>query len=183
MDQISITETSIEGLFLLTPRLFTDLRGCFVKVFDSQIFSNSQLDTKFVESYYSFSKKGVIRGMHFQLPPHEHAKLVYVPSGIITDVVVDVRKNSPTYGKYATFELSGENHCGVYLSAGLAHGFESLKDESCVCYLQTSSYSPNHDTGIRFDSFGMTWNTNDPIISERDESFTPLSELRSPFIY
>lgn len=181
MGTVSITPTSIAGLFLITTPVFQDNRGTFTKVFNAETFAEHHLSINFKESYYSFSQKGVIRGMHFQLPPHDHAKLVYVPQGEISDVVLDIRKNSPTFGRFETFDLSRENGRSVYLAPGLAHGFEALTDDVCVTYLQTSTHSPEHDRGIRFDSFGVSWNTSAPITSERDSKFPSLAEFESPF--
>ena len=181
MDQVTCEPTSITGLFVIKPPVFTDKRGSFSKVFAEDVFVKYGLETNFKESYYTFSHKGVIRGMHFQIPPYQHAKVVYVPTGHIIDVVLDIRKESPTYGKFEEFNLSAESGIVLYLSPGLAHGFESLEDGSCVTYLQTTAHSPERDSGIRFDSFGKVWQTESPIISERDATFTVFSEYSSPF--
>ncbi len=181
MDSIRVITTSIQGLYILETTRIKDSRGDFVKIFSSSVFLKNSLGTNFKESYYSFSKKHVIRGMHFQLPPHEHAKLVYVPNGSIIDVVLDLRIDSPTYGKFEQIRLNEKNGTALYISEGLAHGFQSLEENSCVTYLQTSSYEPKSDSGIKFDSFGMEWATESPIISERDKSFVSFNEFISPF--
>jgi dTDP-4-dehydrorhamnose 3,5-epimerase len=181
MAQVVCESTTISGLFVMKPPVFTDQRGSFSKVFSEELFKANGFETDLKESYYTFSQKGVIRGMHFQVPPYQHAKVVYVPTGEITDVVLDVRKNSTTYGKFETFKLTPENGIVLYIPPGLAHGFESLQDQTCVTYLQTSSYAPQHDSGIRFDSFGMKWQSTNPIISERDVLFPALSDYITPF--
>jgi dTDP-4-dehydrorhamnose 3,5-epimerase len=182
MGQVTVTETTLKGVYLLSTPVFSDSRGTFTKVFNSDFFEAHSLTTQFKESYYSFSKKGVIRGMHFQVPPFSHTKLVYVSNGSITDVVLDLRKDSPTFGKFEKFELSRKNGASIYIAPGLAHGFEAMEDNSCVAYLQTTTHSPEHDHGIKFDSFGMSWNTSNPIMSERDSTFPTLANFESPFI-
>lgn len=182
MDQVAIQSTKLAGLFIITTPIFKDNRGTFTKVFNNDVFAQHKLDTDFKESYYSISKKNVIRGMHFQLPPHDHSKLVFVPYGVITDVVLDIRKGSKTFGRYESFTLSQENGISLYISPGLAHGFKSEVDNSCITYLQTTTHSPEHDKGIKYDSFDMTWNTVSPIISERDQTFPSLAIFKTPFI-
>jgi dTDP-4-dehydrorhamnose 3,5-epimerase/CDP-3, 6-dideoxy-D-glycero-D-glycero-4-hexulose-5-epimerase len=110
-------------------------------------------------------------------------KTFHLASGSIIDVILDIRKNSPTFGKYISIKLSSQNRNAVYIEPGLAHGFASLENDTCVTYLQTTSYSPEHDRGIRFDSFGMEWGIENPIVSSRDSGFPRLQEFDSPFIY
>lgn len=173
--------TEIEGLFLIKPFVHSDERGTFVKTFREDKFNEHGLDADFKESFYSESVKGVVRGMHFQLPPHEHAKLVFCMSGEILDVVVDLRKNSPTYGKFQAFELTAENKHMLYLPKGMAHGFCSLSESGTLYYLTGSVHNPASDTGIRYDSFGFEWPVANLIVSDRDKSFIPLKEFDSPF--
>lgn len=180
-NNIKITETEIKGMYVIQPPVFKDSRGGFTKVFHVSTFKEKGLDTGFKESYYSTSHKDVVRGMHFQLPPHDHAKLVYVTHGSIIDVVLDVRKNSETFGKHFSVELSAENGSAVYISKGLAHGFKSYEDNSAVTYLQTTTHSPEHDRGIKYDSFGFDWQVDDPILSDRDKQHPTLKEFTSPF--
>lgn len=179
---MKIEKTDFEGVYLIKSAIFSDYRGKFVKTINEDIYKQLNLNIKFVESYYSISLKNVIRGMHFQLPPFQHNKLVYVNKGSIIDVVLDLRKASPTYGKYFTFELNDINCHALYISEGLAHGFLSLEDDTMVTYNQTTCYTPQHDGGIRFDSFGFDWlNCNAPIVSERDTKFLSFTEFKSPF--
>jgi len=166
---------------LITFPAFYDVRGSFVKTFHDTILGDNGIRFRLKESYFSFSKKDVIRGMHFQLPPHQHAKIVFCPHGAILDVLVDLRKNAPTYGQYHAQELSAANHKGYYIPEGFAHGFKALTDDAMTYYLVSSEYSKEHDTGIRFDSFGFDWKTDNPIISERDLSFPGLKDFVSPF--
>lgn len=176
-----IEETFIQGLKVVKLNQFKDQRGSFIKVFNFDFFTENGLTTDFKESYYSISAKNVIRGMHFQTPPADHTKLVYLNSGRILDVVLDIRKDSPTYGHHFSVELNAENPLMLYIPSGCAHGFLSLEEHSMVTYLQTSCYNQACDSGIRFDSFGMNWGITDPILSDRDGMFVGMNEFASPF--
>lgn len=180
---MNIIPTKFDGVYSIEPKDFQDERGSFVKIFHQDSWLKQRLSFKLAESYYSVSRKNVIRGMHFQIPPADHTKLVYVTHGSILDVVVDIRAGSPTYGQSISLELSSTNHNMIYISSGFAHGFLSLVDDTAVTYLQTTAYSPEHDQGIRFDSFDFKWGVSDPILSQRDQSFPKLSDFTSPFIY
>lgn len=180
---MKIIDTEIDGLKIFEPRIFEDARGKFVKTFTNDFFKENNLGIDIKETYYSISNKDVIRGMHFQTPPYDHLKLVYVPSGKIIDVVLDIRKDSPTYGKYFSLELSSENGKILIIPKGLAHGFKSLEDNTNVTYMQTTTYAPNNDAGIRYDSFGFDWKLNNPELSERDSGFETLQDFKTPFIY
>ena len=119
--------------------------------------------------------------MHFQLPPFDHSKIVFCPVGAILDVMVDLRKNSPTYRQYFAHELSAANHEALYIPEGFAHGFKSLTEGDMTYYLVSSEYSQKHDTGIRFDSIGFDWELKEPVLSARDLSFIGLGDFESPF--
>ncbi len=178
---MKIIQTEIEGLLILEPRVFQDIRGKFIKTFNADFFQEHGLDIDIQESYYSISQKDVIRGMHFQTPPHDHVKLVYVPYGKILDVVLDIRKESPTYGNYFTIELSQDNAKVLIIPKGLAHGFRCLEDNTNVTYIQTTGYTPDHDCGLRYDSFGFDWVCKDAQLSERDLTFEPFESFNTPF--
>jgi dTDP-4-dehydrorhamnose 3,5-epimerase len=178
---MKILETNLKGLFIIEPDAFSDARGAFTKTFHKATFAEAGMETSFDESFYSLSKKGVIRGMHFQIPPEDHAKLVYVPAGEILDVAVDLRRDSPTYGQRESAILSAENHKMIYIPKGFAHGFLALRDDSCTVYLQSTMRSAEHESGIRYDSFGMDWGVSDPITSDRDQKFPALPEFKTPF--
>jgi dTDP-4-dehydrorhamnose 3,5-epimerase/CDP-3, 6-dideoxy-D-glycero-D-glycero-4-hexulose-5-epimerase len=173
--------TPLAGLFLLSNSLFRDARGCFKKVFSKDAFAELSLNTDFAELYYSVNKKSVIRGMHFQTPPADHVKLVYVISGKIHDVCLDLRAGSKTFGKYFDCMLSGNDRNYLYVPKGMAHGFASLEDNTIVHYAQTSRYSPEHDSGIRYDSFGFAWDMPDPVVSDRDKSFPGFADFHTVF--
>lgn len=174
-------EPILNGAYIITLPAFYDDRGSFVKTFHETTLAEKGIRFNLKESYFSFSKKDVIRGMHFQLPPHQHAKVVYCPQGAILDVIIDLRKDSPTYKQYVATELSADNHKAYYIPVGFAHGFKSLTDDAITYYLVSSEYSKEHDTGILYNSFGFDWGVEQPIISERDLSFPKLEEWSSVF--
>lgn len=169
------------GVHLIQAKKFIDSRGNFVKTFNKELFEKLNLRTDFEESFYSTSNKNVIRGMHFQIPPFHHVKLVYVVKGSILDLALDLRKESPTFGKSVGYELNAENGQMLYIPEGFAHGFLSNEDDSIVVYLTTKGYSPEHDKGIHFESFGFDWTVKNTIVSERDSSFPNLADFDSPF--
>jgi dTDP-4-dehydrorhamnose 3,5-epimerase len=178
---MKIRKTSIEGLFVIDLFHAEDNRGGFVKTFHKKAFVDAGLDINFEESFYSINNKGVIRGMHFQTPPFDHHKLVYCTSGRLVDVILDLRKDSPTYGNHAAIELSPDSYRAIYMPKGMAHGFESLEDNTQMTYLTSTMHEPAHDTGVRFDSFGRNWETKNPIINERDLSWPAFEDFSSPF--
>lgn len=171
----------LNGAKVITLPYSTDARGSFTKTFHETTLAAAGVHFTLRESYFSLSKKDVIRGMHFQLPPHHHSKVVFCPQGAILDVIVDLRKGSPTYKQYYATELSADNHKAYFIPEGFAHGFKSLTDDAMTFYLVSSEYSRDHDTGIRFDSIGFDWGVINPIISDRDLSFGTLGEFDSPF--
>lgn len=181
-----IEPTAIPGCFQLVPDIRADERGSFVKTFREDLFREHGMATSFAEEYYSLSKRNVVRGLHFQLPPHDHAKLVYCVQGAVLDAALDLRRGSPTYGQHVTFELSAENGHMLYLPAGLAHGFCTLGEQAVMMYKVTSAYAPQHDSGIRWDSAGIAWPDDvqrAPLLSARDQGFATLAEFDSPFVY
>ncbi len=172
----------LKGALVLDLPAFTDERGLFVKTFHETMFREAGIEFVLHESYFSNSVKDVIRGMHFQVPPYQHSKIVFCPQGAILDVIVDLRKGSPTYGQYDAQELSSANHKAFYIPEGFAHGFKSLTDDAITYYLVSSEYNREHDTGIRYDSFGFDWGVASPVMSPRDRSFVALEEFESPFV-
>lgn len=181
LSNMKFKETKLPGAFEIEFFHAEDQRGTFVKTFQNDDFEVNGVETNFKESFYSVSKKNVIRGMHFQLPPEDHSKLVYVTSGKIIDVVMDLRKASPTFKEYISVELSGENHKGLYIPRGMAHGFAVLEENTTMIYLTTTVHNKDFDSGIRWDSFGMEWPVKKPVISERDKNFEPFEDFQSPF--
>lgn len=152
-----------------------------MKTFKESIFRDLGLETNFVESFYSVSGPRVLRGMHFQRPPADHAKLVYCLSGRIMDVALDLRRESPTFGDHDVFELSGDRHSAAYLPRGVAHGFYVLEAPALVMYHVSSEYDPKADSGIRWDSFGFSWPDVAPVLSKRDTEFQSFDKFDSSF--
>jgi len=172
---------ALEGAMLITLPHSKDERGFFTKSFHETSLKNAGIDFTLRESYFSLSKKDVIRGMHFQTPPHQHSKIVFCPQGAILDVIIDLRRDSATYGHYYAQELSAENHLAYYIPEGFAHGFKSLSDDAITYYLVSSEYSQANDTGVLYNSFGFDWQVERPVISARDLSFSPIKDFDSPF--
>ena len=180
---MKLLDCKIPGCFEIIPNIHRDGRGSFVKTFHAPTFEKLGLCTDFVEEYYSVSHRGVIRGMHFQLPPHDHVKVVYCTSGTVMDVAVDLRKGSPAYGEHLVFELSAKKANMVYLPKGVAHGFCALSKSATMVYKVSTVYAPDSDSGIRWDSMGVDWPIENPIVSDRDSSFPALAEFDSPFVF
>jgi len=173
----------VPGVVEILPRVFADARGTFVKTFRSDFPAEYGIATVYAEEYYSVSKRGVLRGMHFQLPPHDHDKLVYCTAGEVLDAVLDLRVGSPTYGEAATVTLTGERANMLFIPRGCAHGFYTLSESATMMYKVTSVYAPQHDAGIRFDSAAIEWPAGEPIMSDRDKGFPALRDFASPFRY
>jgi dTDP-4-dehydrorhamnose 3,5-epimerase len=179
---MNLINTGFTDLYVIAYSSFVDNRGEFVKTIHGETFLANGLEYKFTESFYSSSKIDVIRGMHFQFPPHDHEKLVYVVAGKILDVVIDIRKSSETYGKCFSVELSAENHKAVYIGKGFAHGFLTLEENSIVEYHTTTSQNREHEGGIKWDTIGFNWGITNPITSERDNSFDSFDLTKSYFL-
>lgn len=177
---MELTELDLPGVYLIKQKDFSDLRGNFVKTFHQSTFLEYGLCGDFKESFFSENKKNVIRGMHFQIPPADHHKLVTVYGGRILDVIVDLRSGN-NFGKYMTVELSREDATAVYIPSGCAHGFLSLTENSVVNYMTSTEHSPENDKGIHFESFGFNWPVDNPIMSERDQKFLSLTEFKGVF--
>jgi dTDP-4-dehydrorhamnose 3,5-epimerase len=173
-------DLQIEGVKLINNFSQEDRRGLFVKPFTNIIDSLKKLHFDINEIYYSISHNNVIRGMHFQRPPMDHAKLIYLTSGKITDVLLDLRKSSKTYKNHIAIDLSAYENT-LFIPAGIAHGFLSNENGTTVVYNQSSVYSQDHDDGILWNSFGYDWGTNEPILSDRDRSFIEFNDFNSPF--
>lgn len=175
--------SSLAGCFEVQPKVFSDERGRFIKIFHEQAFAEQGLETGFAEEYYSLSHKNVIRGLHFQLPPMDHVKMVYCVAGEVLDVVVDLRVGSPTYGQHALFELSADKANSIYIPKGMAHGFCVRSEQAIMVYKVSTVYSPTHDAGISWDSVAIPWPIGEAIISARDRGFQTFEKFESPFRY
>lgn len=179
---MNFKQLELPGCFLIELNVFEDKRGSFIKTFNSDIiksapFKHFNIDEEFITS----SRKHVIRGLHFQIPPFDHNKIVYCLSGRITDVLVDLRKNSKSYGQNLKIDLMGSDNKCVYIPKGFAHGFVSRSDNSTMIYKLDKLYHPDYDKGIKWDSCNINWDENSPILSERDLSFPEFNKFQSPF--
>ena len=176
-------ETKIPGCFLIKPNVFSDHRGKFVKVMQESAFERFDIYSHFREEFYTTSSMGVLRGMHFQLPPRGQHKIVYCVQGQALDAVLDLRKGSPTYGMFELFELSEFNSYSLYIPKGLAHGFYAQSEKVTLVYKVTEEYFPHGDAGIHWNSAGIPWPNLNPIVSTRDVNLQNFKEFISPFEY
>jgi len=179
IEKLIITETSLKGSFLIELEKIEDERGFFSRAFDESIFQQYGLKYHFTQCNISFSKKkGTIKGMHYQLPPHAEAKFIRCTKGKIFDVIIDIRPSSKTYKKWKGFELSAENYKQLYIPEGFAHGLQTLEDNTEIFYQNTLSYYPDYERGIRWDDpiFNISWPLNPTSISKKDMSWKPYLE-------
>lgn len=178
---MKIENTSIEDLLVITPKVFEDERGYFFESYNEALFRENGIDIKFIQDNQSFSKYGVIRGLHLQLPPFAQTKLVRVLQGEILDVAVDIRKNSKTYGQHFSVLLSDENKKQLLIPQGFAHGFSVLSPTAVVSYKVDQLYDKNSERGIRFDdpSLNIDWkiDSKECIVSAKDQILGGLKDL------
>jgi dTDP-4-dehydrorhamnose 3,5-epimerase len=178
-------ETKISDLIIIEPKVFGDSRGYFFESYNQKKFEEVICKTSFVQENESKSSKGVIRGLHFQKPPYEQAKLVRCIEGEVLDVALDIRKNSKTYGKHVSVLLSGENKLQLFVPRGFAHGFLVLSNSATFAYKVDNIYAPDHDAGIRWNDkeLNIQWGLEDSevIISRKDAELPFFSKFESPF--
>jgi len=172
-------QTKIAGLVIIEPAVFSDSRGYFMESYQKRIFLDNGIDADFVQENISFSRKGTLRGLHFQRSPHSQGKLVRVTLGCVYDVAVDLRAQSATFGRFFGLELSEENHRALYIPPGFAHGFAALTDDVRLMYKCTAEYNPQADAGIRWDDpeIAITWPLDHPIVSEKDAKLPFLKQV------
>jgi len=178
---MEVVKTDIDGLVVLTPRVLQDARGYFVETYKEPAFHKLGITTRFVQDNESRSARGVVRGLHYQVPPHAQAKLVRVVVGVVLDVAVDLRKGSPTYGRHAAVELSGDNKRQLFIPRGFAHGFAVLSDFCVLAYKCDDIYHAESERGLRFDdsALAIDWRIprSEMILSEKDLHLSLLSAL------
>lgn len=169
---MEVIKTAIDGVVILEPRIFRDGRGYFFESFSEREFAEKVADVHFVQDNESRSCYGVVRGLHFQKPPHAQAKLVRVIKGAVLDVAVDIRKGSPTFGRHVAVELTGENHRQLFIPRGFAHGFSVLSEEVVFQYKCDNFYAPQSEGAIAWDDpdLGIDWRVpaDKVILSEKD---------------
>ena len=167
---MEIIETALPGLLIVQPKVFADDRGYFMETFRSDLFEKFGIDLNFVQDNESKSKANVLRGLHFQLPPFAQGKLVRVISGAVLDVAVDIRRSSPTFGKWVAVEITAENKKQMLIPSGFAHGFLTLADDTIFAYKCTNYYDKSSERSIRWNDpeIGIEWNAIDPVLSAKD---------------
>lgn len=182
---MELIKTPIEGLIVVKPDVFHDERGYFFENYNEKRFKDAGITDNFVQDNQSFSKKGVIRGLHFQKPPYAQSKLVRVIKGRVLDVAVDIRKGSPTYGQHYAVELTGDNFLQFYIPTGFAHGFVALEDNTIFAYKCGAFYNKASEASIRFNdpNLNIDWKTDPSIISEKDLVGVDFKSFDSPFSF
>ncbi len=180
---MEIIKTPLEGLLIIKPDVFEDERGYFFESFNHGKFFQAGLELHFVQDNESKSKKGVLRGLHFQAPPYAQGKLVRVMQGSVLDVAVDIRKKSATYGKWESIVLTGANKLMYWIPAGFAHGFATLEDDTLFFYKCTNTYNKNSEGSILWcdEELNIKWGIADPVISEKDKVSPKFRDFVSPF--
>ncbi|MBP9728039.1 MAG: dTDP-4-dehydrorhamnose 3,5-epimerase [Candidatus Moranbacteria bacterium] len=185
---MNIEKTALEGVLIITPDVYTDERGMFMETFQESRYREAlglSADERFVQDNFSVSKKGVLRGLHYQASPFAMGKLVQVSRGRVLDVAVDIRSGSPTYGKHVMVELSADNYKQFWIPIGFAHGFVALEDDTVFTYKCTNVYSKEHDRGIRYDdpALSIDWSVDTLIVSEKDQKHPLLAEITKDFVF
>jgi dTDP-4-dehydrorhamnose 3,5-epimerase len=174
-------ETALPGVFIIEPERREDRRGFFARTWSQEEFAAHGLNPHLVQSSVSLSVlRGTLRGMHYQVPPHAEAKLIRCTRGAIWDVALDLRPGSPTFRRHVAAELTAENHLALYIPEGVAHGFQTLDDNTEVFYQMTAAYAPEAARGVRFDdpAFGIPWPIPEPILLERDRTYPSVGMVR-----
>ncbi len=182
---MNVIQTGIKDLVVLEPKVFGDHRGYFMSPYIEEQFNELAGKTHFVQDNESMSSRGVLRGLHFQVPPFEQAKLVRVIKGAVIDVAVDLRKDSPDYGKHFSILLSGENKKQLFVPRGFAHGFVVLEDETIFSYKVDNMYAPSHEDGIAWNDpdLMIDWQLGNviPVLSDKDKVLQSFKSFNSPF--
>ncbi len=182
---MKITKTEIEGVVIIEPHIFEDARGYFFEAFSEREFAEKVCNCHFVQDNEAKSSYGVVRGLHFQLPPHAQSKLVRVVSGCVLDIAVDIRKSSPTFGKYVAVELSAENHRQIFIPQGFAHGYSVLSEEAVLEYKCDNYYAPESEGAIAWNDADLAIDWLIPaekvILSEKDKHHPTLAECKTLF--
>jgi dTDP-4-dehydrorhamnose 3,5-epimerase len=180
---MKITELKIKGILIIELDVFKDSRGYFAETFSLKRYNDLGINLNFVQDNISVSRKGTLRGLHYQVPPKAQAKLCHVLKGRVIDVAVDLRFGSPTFGQYLALELSEENHTQIFIPAGFAHGFAVLSDEAVFQYKCSEFYSKEYERAIRFDDpdLKIDWGIENPIVSDKDREAKFFKEIEMDF--
>lgn len=184
---MKFTKGDIEGIYIVEPRIFEDERGYFFEAFSEREFADEVGDIHFVQENQAKSSYGVVRGLHFQLPPHAQSKLVRVVEGRVLDVAVDIRVGSPTFGKHVAVELSAENHRQIFIPRGFAHGYSVLSKSAILEYKCDNYYAPSSEGAIRWNdaALDIDWKipAGDVILSDKDSKSPYLADCKQLFNY
>ncbi len=182
---MNVTTTAIEGLLIIEPRIFKDDRGYFYESYSKQKFEDAGIHADFIQDNQSFSQKGILRGLHGQANPHAQGKLVRVIQGRVLDIAVDIRKDSATYGKHFTAELSGDNHKQLWIPPGFLHGFVTLENDTIFTYKVTNYYNKESEIGVIWNdpALAIGWGVNETevLLSPKDELLPSFADFKSPF--
>jgi len=180
-----VIETGLPGLVLIEPKVFRDARGYFMETYNEAAFAAAGISSRFVQDNHAYSASGgVLRGLHFQLPPFAQAKLVWVVRGAVLDVAVDLRRDSPTFGRHFSVELSAANMQRLFLPRGFAHGYLTLAPDTEFLYKVDAPYAPQADAGLAWDDpdIGVAWPCAQPVLSDKDRKLPRLEHFDSPFV-
>ncbi len=180
----NIQDLNLTGAKLISPFYIEDERGSFTKIYEKDVFKQWGLDAEIYENFETCSKQGVIRGLHFQTECPQ-IKIIRVIRGLIRDIIVDLRKDSPTFGQYIDVELSDDNHRILWIPKGCAHGFEVLSEEAITSYMCVGKYLKEYDTGIKWNDteLNIDWNTTEPIVSQKDSCLMSFAEFKERHMF
>ena len=182
---MKVSKTELQGVLLIQPDVFGDERGFFLESFNLERYKDAGIEYNFVQDNLSKSKKGTIRGLHYQVGEMAQGKLCYVITGKVLDVAVDIRFGSPTFGKHITHILNSQNKNQIWIPPGFAHGFSVLSDETIFVYKCTQLYSKEHERAILYSDpeIGIDWQVKNPIVSEKDLKGKLLNEIEKDFVF
>ena len=184
---MKVIKTDFSGLMVVEPKIFGDARGYFFESYSEKVMTDAGIQTVFRQDNQSFSKYGVIRGLHFQLNPHSQTKLIRVVEGAIYDVALDLRKGSPTFGKWFGIELSAENKRQLYIPQGFAHGFSVLSEQTTILYKCDNFYNPQSEGGVLYNdpALGIDWKVDaaNAVVSDKDRNLPIFSRVETNFVY
>jgi dTDP-4-dehydrorhamnose 3,5-epimerase len=180
---ITVEQTPFDGLLVVKSTVYGDKRGYFTESYNMRDWVLAGISTEFIQDNLSLSRKNILRGLHFQLPPYAQTKIVRVIKGSVLDVVVDIRRKSPTYGQHFSIVLSDENFLQLCVPEGFAHGFLTLEDETIFAYKCSNYYHHEVERGLAWNDteLAIDWGTDDPVLSDKDKQYEPFSQFVSPF--
>lgn len=183
---MQVSTTEFPGVLIIDPKVHRDGRGFFLESWNRERFRQAGIDADFIQDNHAYSKgAGVLRGLHFQAPPTAQSKLVWVTRGAVLDLVVDIRRGSPTFGQWGQLTLSSQNFIRLFIPKGFAHAYLTLTEETEFFYKVDAPYSPKDEGGIRWDDpdLAISWPVQHPVLSDKDAGLPRLRDFESPFVY